>query len=414
MTYVDAYSDIYSDLYGAEALPAVIVEIAFDNNPGDTSLSWTDVSDHADDLIWRRGRQNELDRIEAGTATILLDNADRRFDPAYADGPHYGQLLPMKRIRVTASWRGSTFPIFYGFVEGWLQEYTGENGALTIVPLRCVDVFKALSLLTLTGSYPEETTGERINRVLDALGWPEDDRDIDDGQSTVQASTLEGVSALAHLQLVNDSENGLLFISRDGKVTFIDRHALILAELDESLTWGDEDPEYPYTGITLDPGDSNLWNDATVTAEGFDSQNAQDAASIELFLRRSLTKETLLASESVMADLAYFLLSRFSQPEQRVIGMTSDGLPDGTLNMWETFTAVLNREIGDKLIVHRRPTGGGDEIEQYSVVEAIGGSVVGPSWQFTFNLSPAETISSYWVLGDAVQGLLGETTRLAF
>ena len=414
MSYVDAYTDIYTDLYGVDANPTVTVEIAFTNNPGDPSPSWTDVSTWADEYQSARGRQNELDRIEAGTALILLDNSDRRFDPNHAAGPYFGHLRPMKRVRVTANFRGYTFPRFYGFVEAWEQNYEGENGAITVVPLRCVDVFKALSLLSLTGSYPEELTGARINRVLDALGWPAGDRNIDAGQSTVAAIDLEGVSALAHLQEVNDSENGLLFISNDGLVTFIDRHALILDPLDTSLVWGDEDPEYAYKGITLDPGDSNLWNDVTVTAEGLTSQNAQDALSITQYLVRSLTKRTLLASETVMSDLAYFLLARFDQPEARVVGMTSDGLPDGTLNAWQTYSAVLARDIGHKIIVRRRPTGGGDPIEQDSVVEAITESVRGPAWDFSLNLSPAAAVSSFWVLGDSIQSVLGTTTRPGF
>jgi hypothetical protein len=395
------------------SLPVVTTEVALVNNPADTSLTWVDISDYVEEFTSHRGRNDELDRFEAGTATLLLDNNDRRFDPTYTSGPNYRNLLPMKRIRVTLLWDSVVYPLFYGFVDAWPQEYPGE-GLTTYVPLRCTDLFKSLSLASISGSYPSELTGARINRVLDAVGWPAGDRDIDAGQSTLQAVTLDSVSALVHLQDVNNSENGLLFLSRDGKVTFIDRHALILAAQDTSLVWGDDGSEYPYTGITLDASDANLWNHITVTADGLTEQTVIDSTSTTQYLPRSYQRATLLSTTTQMSDMAYFLRSRYSQPTTRVVGMSTDCMPTGSLTEIQSFAAVLGREIGDKIRVRRRPTGGGNVIEQDSVVEAISCSISGTSFDFSFNLSPADSVSAYWVLGDPVQGLLGSTSRLSY
>ena len=42
----------------------------------------------------RRGKNEALDRIDAGLVSITVDNSDREFDPLYQDGPYFGQLIP--------------------------------------------------------------------------------------------------------------------------------------------------------------------------------------------------------------------------------------------------------------------------------------------------------------------------------
>lgn len=416
VTYRDptvTYGSLDVTYRGADApdFPVITTEIAITNNATDTSLVWEDVSADVDALTTRRGRNRELDRFVTGTATVRLENFDRQYDPTYTTGPFAGSLLPMKPIRITARWDAVTYPIFYGFVDGWPQEYEGENAALTYVPLTCTDLFSVLALATVSGSWPEETTGERIERVLDAVGVPAALRDIDTGNSTVSAVVLDGESALGHLQLVADSEMGMLFVGRDGKVRFIGRHNLIIAALDTSLTWGDDGTEYPYSGLTLLPDNVDLWNYITVASEGLETQIAGDSSSAVRYYQRALpTRQTVLSTTNQMFDLANFLKVRFSEPQTRIVGMTSDGLPVGQ-TIEESFAALLGREIGDKIRVKRRPTGGGNVISQDSVIDGIALTVAGPKFRFEFNLSPAEQVSNWWVVGTSE---VGTSTRVAF
>lgn len=62
-------------------IPKVTVEVAFDGGPFSSSYTWTDISDWVEGFKVRRGRNNELDRIEAGTLSLTLDNSDGRFTP---------------------------------------------------------------------------------------------------------------------------------------------------------------------------------------------------------------------------------------------------------------------------------------------------------------------------------------------
>lgn len=72
------------------------VEVGFSTSAGSgtvplgstlSSITWTDVTEYVQGVSIQRGRSNELDDFSTGSATIVLENNDRRFDPEYAAGP---------------------------------------------------------------------------------------------------------------------------------------------------------------------------------------------------------------------------------------------------------------------------------------------------------------------------------------
>lgn len=62
-------------------IPNTTVEVAFDGGPFSSSYTWTDITPWVEGFSVSRGRSYELDRIEAGTLTLDLDNSDGRFTP---------------------------------------------------------------------------------------------------------------------------------------------------------------------------------------------------------------------------------------------------------------------------------------------------------------------------------------------
>ncbi|MET9729334.1 LamG-like jellyroll fold domain-containing protein [Streptomyces sp. NPDC006458] len=61
--------------------PPITVEVAFDGGPNADTYTWTDVTPWVSGFGIKRGRNSELDRIEAGTLSLALDNSDGRFTP---------------------------------------------------------------------------------------------------------------------------------------------------------------------------------------------------------------------------------------------------------------------------------------------------------------------------------------------
>lgn len=106
----------------------VTVEIAFVSDPWATTPTWTDVSAYVRDIETFRGTTSEDLVIGPGSLRVTLDNRLRRFDPDYSAGPYFGNLVPMKRMRVTATRAAVTFTVFLGWVTGWQQEWNVGDG----------------------------------------------------------------------------------------------------------------------------------------------------------------------------------------------------------------------------------------------------------------------------------------------
>lgn len=414
-------------------LPTLGVECAFGTRPTEAPV-WTDISVYVRAVSVRRGRNNELDQVQAGTARVLLDNRDGRFSPGNTAGAYYPNVKRMRRMRIRATWAGVTYPLYAGYVEHWPQAYPVLGfDAVSDVPL--VDGFAVLSLAKITASWPQERSDQRIARVLDAANWtvgeswvlgssvnsllgqttvlgPVGDRALDEGNSEVQASTLDGVDALGHLRDVELAESGLFFVNRSGVATFHNRHRrLHPASLVPRAVFGNTGApdELPYQEIELDD-DTPLWTRVEWQREGGTLQTAEDQdARLDYFPRVDRRTGLLLTTDSEVLSHARARLNRYSQPGARVasLAILPQADPD---RLW---TVVLGRELAEVVTVRYQPRGGGDTIEQDAFIEGIELDARPGMWTVRWWLSPVDT-SRYWVLGTPGGSELGVATRLAY
>jgi hypothetical protein len=130
--------------------PVAVGWVSF-RNPDGHYEEWQDVTAYLRGFSIRRGRSSELEFIDPGTATLYLDNQDRRFEPEYASSPYYPNVLPNRRVKIRGQWAGQTYDLFTGFVESWPQEWTLDDA---VVGVRAVDAFKPLSYLRLPNTSP--------------------------------------------------------------------------------------------------------------------------------------------------------------------------------------------------------------------------------------------------------------------
>jgi hypothetical protein len=143
LTY-DAGTTSYDGAPGAIAgLPQATIEIAFDDGPYVWEPYWTDVTEYVRSVNVRRGRNDDLSPF-VGTASVELDNRDRRFDPFNTSGTYYGKLLPRRQIRIRAAAGANTYDVFRGYVAGWPTSYT-EAGFDATVSLDCFDALAFLA-----------------------------------------------------------------------------------------------------------------------------------------------------------------------------------------------------------------------------------------------------------------------------
>jgi hypothetical protein len=84
-----------------------------------STYTWTDISADVTEVSTRRGRQYELDRIEAGTAAVTVDDTNRKYDPANTLSPYYPNVTVLKMIRVRAANNEVLNPDFEADVSNW-------------------------------------------------------------------------------------------------------------------------------------------------------------------------------------------------------------------------------------------------------------------------------------------------------
>ena len=267
--------------------------------------------------------------------------------------------------------------------------------------------------------YPIQDSGARIAAVLSALGWPAGDEAIATGISNVSqpTGTLTTTKVLTYLQQVEDTEHGYLYVSADGKITFLNRYSPLGTT--PAVTLGDGSGEIPYKpGPDFGLDNIDLFNATSVQRVGGAVFRAVDATSKTRYgVESSLVEPNLLlTAEAESLSRSQWNIQHYANPLLRMRSIVVDVLGD----VPNRFTQIALRELRDRVTAKRRPytIAGGFPANQFSQDSFIEGiehdiSVQPLKWEVTLRLSPADSIR-YWVLGDATYGVLGTTTSLAW
>lgn len=354
-------------------------------------------------------------RYDAATADIVLHDPEREFDPENLDGPYVSagvsQVEAMVRVRLRAVWDSTSYPLFYGYADDFEPDYQGNEW--TYVTLTATDptkVFAAFDRGASVSAGAGEDSGARVTRILDAAGWPDDDRLIAVGDTTLQATTLDG-NALSELQLVQDTELGQFYFDRTGRAVFWNRHAINTETRSNTsqAEFGDggytATSEIPYADVKPSKRDDSLVNQLSITRAGGAEQNVEDSGSIARYLTHSYQRSDLLMETDAVALLwANFVLFQFSAPSYRFASLDfNTPSPQLEAVFWP---AVLGREIGDRITVTRRPKGGGDPIVKDCLVRGIDFASDGAAWTTSFVLQNAGRYA-FFVIGDPFFGRVG-------
>ena len=328
--------------------------------PGDV----VDVSDIAIQVSIRRGRNRILNKFEAGTAVVTLADDNGNWSPANTSSPYYGKLLPLRKIRIYADYNDGGGTDRYYLYSGYITSYNSTYGLgvdeTSKITLQCVDGFRLLNgigISTVAGAGSPQLSGDRINTLLDVVNFPTSQRDVDSGNSTLQADPgTSDRDLLGAIQLVESSEFGGFFLSAEGNATFLSRDTISKKADETPIIFSDDGTGITYQQIEFANDDTLLVNDVTVTRLNGTSQNVFDQTSIDTYFLHSGKRDGILVQTDAEAlNQAQTLLVARKDTTDRIDSMTLNLLDSSAPTK---IVAGLNLEIFDLVNVTKTVPGG--------------------------------------------------------
>ncbi len=172
------------------------------------SPTWTDITEYLMKLRTKRGRLHPLDRVEAGSLIVTLDNKSGNFWRGNAAGDYYPDIQPLTLTRLRYLYKGTFYNLWYGVSEayhpGWAVDE--EGGFTPIIQLECVDLFKSFARFSLVDNTSKLTEAEPVGSSHVVL---EDVSNLHVGQSL---KIVEGeTSEVKIIQVVSESIKTVIF-----------------------------------------------------------------------------------------------------------------------------------------------------------------------------------------------------------
>ena len=370
-----------------------------------------DVYNLLDSVNTNRGRNISSEQFQTGTASIRLLDQNGDFNPQNPASPYYTYLNPMRKMTITATYSGVTYPIFAGYITGYNTSTPKFNGDIVYTTITAVDgfrLFQNAQFFGVTGAVAGETTGVRIGKILDTIGWPTALRDVDTGLTTVQADPATQRTALQALQTVATTEYGAIYMDHTGRLTFQDRNLTVTSVTGTPVVFKDDGTAIGYFDVKWVFDDTQVYNLATVTRTGGTVQTASDAASIAKFFTHSYNQSGLLMeTDAVALDYARAFIASRKETTTRVDELTLDLQQDdytaGTI-------AGLDLDFFDPISVTTTQPNN-TTLSKTVQVFNVSHSITPNSWKVRFGT--AEPIIDGFILDSTLYGIL-DTSVLSY
>lgn len=398
-------------------------------------------------------RATRLASFDAGTATVVLADVDRRWDPARADyaaslsaagdwsvwgdgllwgdGLAWGDtggagefavagrtlLRSGVRVRVVARHLNEDVALFTGFVESWPTELAFHDAAQREV--RCHDWFGVLARrdrLAVPEVGAGETVTARLHRLLDQAAVPAAERDIGQSAVTMAATTL-AQNLLTELKMTAACDGGDLWVTPAGVVTFRSRVEM----MQEGRRWA---PQHTAANAssTLDMSDlpvavwdyddlgvaeppllaerDGVYSRIELARAGGAVQVAQDTVLADQIGVVSFTRSDFLAqSDTQIADLAQAVLVTQPIVAQGVRRIVHD------LSVSDRARRHgLRRQVGDRIRLRWADPVIGGRLNRDGVVAGIRHDIETPAtWRVAYTLDDQTDIAPFTIEDSAIE-----------
>ena len=384
-----------------DAVNGVIGTSQFGDSPVATPT--IDLSSETRQITIRRGRNIMRDTYEAGTCTVRVIDQNGDFNPQNPASPYFGFLTPLRKIRVASTTPTTQNFLFSGYVTDYKYTYpTGQE--LGYVDISCSDAFRLFAMAnvsTITSATAGQTTGTRIDKILDQVDFPSTMRIIDAGSTTVQADPATTRTSLSAIQVAEFTEQGAFFVRPDGEVEFKDRAdvvaSLIPAPIEFNQTTG-----IPYADLKFSFDDKLIINSATMKRIGGSTIASDNLDSIAKYFPHGMNVENLIAqTDAQVQDIADIYVATRQETTIRIDAMTIDLLDPNV----PTDTIIALDYFDNVEITNLQPDG--STIQKTLQVQGLAWNITPNSMQCT--VTTLEPIVEGFIIGSSTYGIIGQS-----
>ena len=373
----------------------------------DSAAVIVDVSNRINRIETNRGRTALSDQFQTGSLSLTIIDQNGDFNPQNVSGPYYNLLTPMKKVQITATYNGVTYPIFSGFITSYVTRYPDESSLdLATTTIEAVDAFRLAQLAqisTVTDATAGQLSGTRINKILDEIDWPTSQRDIDAGLTTMQADPGTNRTALQALTTVASSEYGALYVDANNSFIFQDRSVTVGSIGGTPTVFADNGTGIDYFDASWILNDVLIFNKATITRIGGTAQVASNQASIDkYFLHSYFLDNLLMQTDPVALDYARAYCASRAETTIRCDAIVLDLY---TPNYDTGVVAALDLDFFDPItIITTQP--GGSLLEKTLQIFGVRMNITPNSWKTTF--TTLEPVIDGFIIGNVDYGVLGQ------
>ena len=377
------------------------------NTLADVASDIVDISDQVSSISVAGGYNLLQDQFQVAQAKIRVIDADGAWNPTNPASPYYGKLVPNRKMRVFATYAGTTTFLFSGYTQAYDYSYPKDQ-TIGYVDITCADAFRLYQLtnvIAVTGQAAGQDCGTRLNKILDTIQWPTSLRSITTGGTpTLQADPGTIRTALDALKMVEFTGQGGFYINGEGDAVYKTRTQIQKTNGANPTYFSNAGDGIGYKTIKFALDDKLIINQSNIQNIGGVMQSVIDVTSAAKYFPHTYTQQKVLAQTDADAlDIARIYTATRKDTTIRIDSLVLDlATPDyaagitAALTMDYFNTAKIKNVGQDGTIIEK-------------TLQVMGTAYDITPNSFAVTLTTSETISEAFIIGSTTFGIIGQS-----
>jgi len=379
---------------------------------GDVVPQIVDISDQVGTISIQGGYNLFQDQFQAGSLSFRLYDPNGDWNPTNPSSPYYPNLIPLRKVRISATYANNDYYLFSGYVTAYRYTYPKDQ-SIGYVDIDAVDGFRLLQLANVT-TIPDtgagQDTGTRVNKILDDVLWPNALREVMTGGSETicQADPGGARTALQAIKIVEFTEQGAFYMDGEGDAVFKSRAYVMGTSGKNPIYFSNDGTGIGYNNIKFAHDDKLIVNDAIIQNIGGTAQEITNVPSTVTYFPHSLHQNNLLGQtdqDALNIALNYVATRAFTtiRIDALTLDLSTPNYDAGILAALtiDYFSTLDIKNVGqDGTIIHK-------------TLQCLGMAYEITPQKFLATFTTSEPIVGSFILNSSIYGIIGDPADLS-